>query len=186
MNDIYDAFADAYQKEAMGSTFKQSKTLRSTEDLEAVPTINGKASKLKTKLSSSFSSLRTRVSDSETPFVLSVPKARPDYAKAFIGFAICGLFLLLALFNLPSLVLAPRIFTFLFTSAMVSLLAGIAFYNGPQQYLSRLSQRRNIAASVALTASIVLSLYFSVIQGSYLWSLVFCIVQVRFMDSRFS
>lgn len=54
-----------------------------------------------------------------------------DLTKAFISFGVAGFFLLMALFNIPSLILAPQMFSFLFTIAMLSAIIGLAFLNGP-------------------------------------------------------
>lgn len=61
---------------------------------------------------------------------------------------------------------------------MIGFLFGLAFMNGPAVYLEKLTQRKNIAASGILVGSFVLSLYFSVIESSYFWSLLFCVVEV--------
>ena len=80
--------------------------------------------------------------------------------------------------NLPTLIISPQFFTLFFTLSMVAALSGLAFMNGPATYLAKMSQSKNIVASVVLVASILFSLYFSVIKGSYLMSLVCCFIQV--------
>ena len=104
--------------------------------------------------------------------------SKRDTPKAFISFAICAFLMTVSLMNIPTLIITPQVFTLFFTLAMVSALFGLAFLNGPANYVAKMSQSKNIVASVALLISIILSLYFSVIKGSYIWSLVFCIIQV--------
>lgn len=99
--------------------------------------------------------------------------------KAFISFGVAAFFLLMAVFNLPALVLSPQMFCLMFTIAMISAIVGIAFMNGPSEYAKKLTLRINIIASVVMMGSIILSLYYSVIQGSYWMSLLFCFIQVR-------
>jgi fucose permease len=53
----------------------------------------------------------------------------------------------------------------------------LAFLNGPRSYLKKLTAKKNMVATSVLFGSMVLSLYFSLIESSYLLSLVFCIVE---------
>lgn len=64
---------------------------------------------------------------------------------------------------------------------MLFLVVGIAFFNGPRRYVEKLTSKGNLLASGMLVGSIMMSLYFSIIDGSYLWSLVFCFIQVRLL-----
>jgi hypothetical protein len=54
----------------------------------------------------------------------------------------------------------------------------LAFMNGPSAYVQKMTEKKNMIASGVLLGSIVMALYFSVIEGSYLWSLLFCIIEV--------
>jgi hypothetical protein len=185
MNDIYDVFADAYQKETLGKKTQEKRgfsgMFASANDLESIPSISKKNIHSAGKVASTYSSVKDRLSGAtDLPFALTNSKAvtQTDYTKAFVCFAISGFFILLAVFNLPALVLSPQIFNFFFTVAMLSLLVGIAFFNGPARYMEKLTSKGNVFATVLLLSSIVMSLYFSVIVGSYLWSLLFCFIQV--------
>ena len=85
----------------------------------------------------------------------------------------------MSVLNLPSIVLAPSFFTFLFTLSMITLVFGLAFLNGPANYLKKLTDdKKNMFNTFVLAVSIILALYFSVIQGSYLLSLLFCFIEV--------
>ena len=114
-------------------------------------------------------------------FVISKMADKADYTKAFVSFGIGALFLMSAVFNLPSIIFSPQIFTSLFTLAMISIIFGLAFLNGPAVYAKKLTEKKNIFASSLLMVSIILSLYFSIIQGSYLLSLTFCFVEVIYI-----
>eukprot|EP00347_Sterkiella_histriomuscorum_P008562 403344619 len=102
-----------------------------------------------------------------------------DTPKAFICFAICAFFFMMALLNIPSLILAPQMFNLFFTIAMISAIAGLAFMNGPVVYARKMGESKNIVASTVLIISIVMSLYFSIVSSSYLMSLIFCFIQLN-------
>ena len=102
-----------------------------------------------------------------------------DYTKAFVCFFLCGLFVLLAFLTLPTIILSPQRFTTLFTLAVIMLVAALAFLNGPATYARKLTEKKNIVASAVLTGSMVLSLYFSIIVGSYLWSVLFMVIELN-------
>ena len=105
---------------------------------------------------------------------------RADYTKAFVAFAVSGVFLLLAVLCLPTVIIGPQKFTSCFTISMLALLFGLAFMNGPANYVRKLASPKNAIASVTLFVSIVLSLYFSIISESYLLSLLFCFIEVSY------
>lgn len=121
MTDIYDAFADAYQKETLGRSAPPSKTKKlfggvlskNKVDLEqSVPSIKQK--NIYQKQVSQYDRIKGKLFNyeqndkSKGVFVLINKNASsPDYKKAFISFAIGGFFFLMALFNLPSIILSP-------------------------------------------------------------------------------
>ena len=105
---------------------------------------------------------------------------RTDYVKAIIAFAACAVFLLLAVVTLPTIIFSPQRFTMLFTLAVVSLIFGLAFLNGPLTYVKKMtSDKRNLYASCVLICSMIFSLYFSIISGSYILSLLFCFLELN-------
>ena len=102
-----------------------------------------------------------------------------SYCNAAIAFGIAGFFLILAIFLVFSIVLAPSKFVMCFSMAMMSMMVGLAFLNGPRVYIKKLFVEKNLVASIVLIASILLSLWFSMIMGSYLLSLLFCVMQLN-------
>ena len=102
-----------------------------------------------------------------------------SYTYAIIAFIVAGLFGLLSFFMLAMIVAAPDKFVLMFTFTMMALITGFAFLKGPRCYIKNLFVDRNLYASVALIASILLSLYSSLIARSYLWSLLFCMVELN-------
>ncbi|CDW78590.1 sft2-like domain-containing protein [Stylonychia lemnae] len=180
--------------------------LSKENDLEAIPKLKKKKLFSKAKIISTYDNIKNKLISSEQKqaqkqlknqqkiinennaafsfFQLNSGKDNGEgsgrnMTKAFVSFAVAGFFLLMALFNLPSLVLAPQMFSLMFTIAMISAIVGIAFMNGPSEYAKKLTLRINIIASVVMMASIILSLYYSVIDRSYWMSLFFCFVQVN-------
>ena len=92
--------------------------------------------------------------------------------------AIGALFLLFTIFSLPTLIISPSKFTLFFTLAMIAMLTALAFFNGPRTYLNKLCDEKNRIKTGVLVGSIVLSLYFSLINESYILSLFFCFIEV--------
>ncbi len=115
-------------------------------------------------------------------FILSKLSDRADYPKALLSFGLSAIFLLLAVFCLPTIIFSPQKFTMLFTLAMVSLIFALAFLNGPVSYVKKVtSDKKNLVASAVLGFSIIFSLYFSIIAGSYLMSLLMCFLEVIYI-----
>lgn len=85
--------------------------------------------------------------------------------------------MLLAFLTLPTIILSPQRFTTLFTFSVVLLIVALAFMNGPATYANKLTEKKNVVASAVLAGSMVLSLYFSIIVGSYIWSVIFIIIE---------
>jgi len=104
-----------------------------------------------------------------------------SYTYAVISFVVAGLFGFLSFFMLAMIVAAPDKFVLMFTLAMMALLTGFAFLNGPRSYVKKLFVDKNLIATIVLLSSIVLSLYFSLIEESYIWSLIFCIAELNAM-----
>ena len=96
-----------------------------------------------------------------------------------IAFGVAGFFLLLAIVLIASIVLSPAKFVMCFSMAMLCTMVGLAFLNGPRLYIKKLFEAKNLIASCVLFSSILLSLWFSMIMGSYLMSLLFCVMQLN-------
>ena len=67
----------------------------------------------------------------------------------------------------------------LFTFTMIALIAGFAFLKGPRSYIKNLFVDKNLYASITLISSIILSLLASLVWKSYIWSLLFCIIELN-------
>jgi hypothetical protein len=116
------------------------------------------------------------------PFNLVINKisSSPNYKIALASVACGALFFLMAIFSLPYIILSPQSFTMFFTLSMICLITALAYFNGPLVYMKKLSEKKNIFASAVLVGSILMSLYFSLIQTSYVFSLLFCFIEVIF------
>ena len=113
---------------------------------------------------------------------LSVFNCLPNeksYTYAIISFVVSGLFGMLSFLMLAMIVAAPDKFVLMFTFAMVALIAGFAFLKGPRSYVKNLFVDKNLYASITLIVSILLSLWFSLVEKSYIWSLLFCLVELN-------
>ena len=102
-----------------------------------------------------------------------------SYTYAVISFIVAGLFGFLSFMLLALIVAAPDKFVLMFTLSMIALLTGFAFLKGPRSYVKNLFVDKNLYASIALIASILLSLWCGLIERSYLWSIFFCLVELN-------
>ena len=96
-----------------------------------------------------------------------------------MAFIFAGLFGSLSLFFMAFIVAAPDKFVLMFTFSMLALIAGFALLKGPRTYVKNLFVDRNLKVSIALFSSILLSLYFAMVQQSYFWSLFFCLIELN-------
>lgn len=102
-----------------------------------------------------------------------------SYTKTFIFGGIAALFLMMALSSIPTLIFHPQTFTLFFTLSILALLGALASANGPQSYIKKMTQQSNLIPTSILLGSIILSLWFSMISSSYMFSLLFCIIEVK-------
>ena len=102
-----------------------------------------------------------------------------NYLHAGISFGIAFLFGFLTLLMLSTLIVAPSKFVLCFTLTIVSLIAGTASLSGPRVYVKNMFRDKNLIASIILITCIIFSLYFSMIQKSYLMSLLMCIIELN-------
>ena len=96
---------------------------------------------------------------------------------AFASFGLSALLFLCALVNIFSIVLSPSKFVLIFTMAVIAGLTGLSFWNGPQVYFNKIFEKQNLVKTVTLFASMFLSLWFSLVNKSYILSLVFCVIE---------
>lgn len=203
MNDIIDNFVntakDNYQQKQEPSKLAKFFGASSTgNDLENAPHIklnesissSSTAGTAKAAPSNSWNQLKSKIgmggagetqqTQADDGFaVFNKVDNKKDYTKGFIAMGVGAVFLLFSFFALPTVVLSPQKFTMFFTLAVICFLSGLAFMNGPQAYLKKLTQRRNLIASSVLVGSMILSFYFSVINSNYLLSLFFCFIEVN-------
>lgn len=105
------------------------------------------------------------------------------------GFLLSAIFLLFAVFSLPYIIFSPTSFTSYFSLSMLTLLFSLFLRrnlqsDGQNDGLSRLipnsmAAGRDQLATGALLGSVALSLYFSVVNPSYILSLIFCFLQMN-------
>ena len=98
-------------------------------------------------------------------------------SNAAIAFAISGLLLFVDFISIFSIVTSPGKFCLIFTLTIISLLVGLAHWNGPQAYMNKMFEKQNIVKTLTLLSSMFCSLLFSLVWPSYLLSLFFCIVE---------
>lgn len=90
-----------------------------------------------------------------------------------------GFFMFLAVLLLGAIVVAPAKFTTCFSISCIFAIAGLAFLSGPRSYVKKLFIEENRVPSFVLIFSFLFGLYFSMIAGSYILSLLFCILQLN-------
>ena len=103
--------------------------------------------------------------------------------KSFMWGAICfaaaAFFMFLSIILLGAIVVAPAKFTTCFSIACIFAITGLAFLSGPRSYVKKLFVEENRIPSFVLIFSFLFGLYFSMIAGSYILSLIFCILQLN-------
>merc|ERR1712226_1386709 len=85
--------------------------------------------------------------------------------------------LFLAVFSIFSIVTNPAKFVLIFTLAVIFAIAGLAFWSGPQQYMNKIFQKQFLVRTVVLFGSMIGSLWFSLVNSSYIMSLIFCVIE---------
>jgi hypothetical protein len=96
---------------------------------------------------------------------------------AFISFGICALMLFASFINVFNIVLSPGKFVCMFNISTLAGLTGLAFWNGPQVYMNKIFEKQFLVRTVTLFASMFLALWFSLVNKSYILSLVFCLIE---------
>ena len=102
-----------------------------------------------------------------------------SYTGAIVAFVFAGLFGMLSFVMLAMIAVAPDKFVLMFTLTMLSLIGGFACLKGPRTYVKNLFVGKNLKASIVLISSILLSLWFSLVHQSYVWSLLFCVIELN-------
>ena len=92
------------------------------------------------------------------------------YFAIFLG--IGALFLFLSVLFLPTVIFSPHKFALLFSIGSVCMLISMAFYRGPKTYLKKLFRKDQALFSIAYICSLFLTLFSSVIMGSYLLTIL--------------
>lgn len=134
---------------------------------------------IKGKISSASEILGLKKPEPEPSFsIFNMVNNDKSYTKAIVAMGIGALLFLFSIFSLPTLIISPSKFTLFFTLSMISLLVALAFFNGPRTYLNKLFEKKNRIKTSVLLGSMFLSLYFSLINESYLLSLLFCFIEV--------
>lgn len=78
---------------------------------------------------------------------------------------------------LPLSLASPSKFVLFFTLSVISLLVGLSFLKGPRTYLNTIFKKKNWPKTGFLFGSLIMSLYFSLISPSYIFSIIFCVVE---------
>ena len=95
-------------------------------------------------------------------------------------FALIGAaFLFLSLISIVSVITSPGYFSILFTIALLSMLASLAFWSGPRAYVHRMFEADNRTKTYVLFGSIIGALISSLVLGSYVLSLIFLLIELN-------
>jgi hypothetical protein len=74
--------------------------------------------------------------------------------------------------------IVPAKWSMCFTVAMIALIMAMAFLAGPRSYIKNLFLAKNLWASILLIASMCLAVWSSLIEESYIYSLLFCLLEM--------
>ncbi|KAI8801135.1 Got1/Sft2-like family-domain-containing protein [Cladochytrium replicatum] len=102
--------------------------------------------------------------------------------QRLLGFATC-LFMaficfLFAFFSLPLVVLRPAKFATLYTVGSILALSSMALLKGPRAHFKHITSRERLPFSIAYFSSMILTLYFALVQSSYIFTILFSIIQL--------
>lgn len=107
----------------------------------------------------------------------SILPDKKEYAKALGAFGISALLFFVSLISIFQIVTNPAKFVCTFTMAVIAALVGLAFWNGPQQYANKIFQKQFLIRTVTLFTSMFLALWFSLVNPSYIMSLIFTVIE---------
>mgnify|MGYP002622206959 CR=1 FL=1 len=88
------------------------------------------------------------------------------------------LFMFLALFFLPLVIIAPSKFSFSFAIGSICYLSAIALVRDPSTFISSLLSKEKLKYTLSYAGSLLGTFYFALIAKSYFLSLFFCGAQV--------
>jgi hypothetical protein len=121
-------------------------------------------SKLKSKVTGTGETLKSVYEGNYTYFIISL----------LVGI---GLIVLSTLF-IPFIVLSPYKFTLLFTLGSMCIIASFAFIKHPYEYAKSLFASDKLPFSLSYLISLLFSIYFSLINKSYIGVIIATLVQV--------
>ena len=94
-----------------------------------------------------------------------------------ISFGVSALLLFVSAMSIFRIVTNPASFVCIFTLAVIAAITGLAQWNGPQAYMTKIFEKQYIIRTGVLFSSMFGALWFSIVSESYLLSLFFCIVE---------
>ena len=94
---------------------------------------------------------------------------------AIILFCVSAGFFFLSTLFLPTIVLSPYKFAFLFSTACLCSMASLAAYYGLGSYIKSLLKPDKILFSIAYIAALVSTIFCSMILGNYFLTLISCV-----------
>lgn len=102
--------------------------------------------------------------------------------QQIVNFAVCicvGMFFMfLAFLFLPMVVFTPQKFTLLFTLGCMCWIAGLAMLQGPKNLLTAMMQKERLPFSLGYGASLLGTLYATLIAHSYILTLLCATIQI--------
>ena len=98
-------------------------------------------------------------------------------SNACISFGISILLLFVSFINIFSIITNPGSFVLIFTLANIAAIVGLAHWNGPQAYMTKIFEKQNLVKTCVLFGSMFLALWFSLVTPSYILSLVFTVLE---------
>jgi hypothetical protein len=103
-----------------------------------------------------------------------------NYYRALACLCVGGIFLLMAFTCLPMILISPNSFNLFFSIGSFFVILALAFFYGPVEYLNNIFKGEARMISLTYLCCLFFSIYFSVFNGAYLYSLIVCVLQVSF------
>ena len=101
-----------------------------------------------------------------------------NYTLAVICAGVACFFIFMCVILAPEIMIVPAKWSMCFTISMISLIMALAFLAGPRLYVKKLFLAKNLWASILLLSSMAGGFWTSVITQSWLWSLLFCVLEL--------
>lgn len=120
------------------------------------------------------------LSEGITDKLNNITETAENQKYGMILMVVGGLILFMSSFYLPFIAIVPEKFCGLFSMGSIIIICALGQMIGPNKFVKIIYSKNNLPYSTAYTISLILGIYYSVIEKRYLFVLVLAIAQVFF------